>query len=96
MQEIERLLQSSGGDDAALREALVKVLASRERTADTLWVLVIAGLLALAGLALAGLLYLVADGNPATQPDLALTAFVGVLCGLLGLLIGAPWREPAE
>jgi hypothetical protein len=26
---------------------------------------------------------------------LALTAFVGLLGGLLGLLIGAPWRSPS-
>jgi hypothetical protein len=55
----------------------------------------VAGILVLATLALAGLLLLIADGNPATVPDLALTDFVGLLSGLLGLLIGAPWHQPA-
>jgi hypothetical protein len=49
----------------------------------------------LTALALAGMLYLVADGNPETKPDLVLAAFVGLLGGLLGLLIGAPWQGHA-
>jgi ferric-dicitrate binding protein FerR (iron transport regulator) len=95
VERIERMLQATAGEDPALRAALVNALGSRQKTADTLWRWVVAGLLALAALALVGLLYLVGDGNPDTQPELALTAFVGVLGGLLGLLIGAPWRGSA-
>jgi hypothetical protein len=94
IQEVERLLQATAGEDPAIRAAMVRALA-RNKTADTLWRWVVLGLLLLATLALAGLLFLVADGNPNTQPELALTAFVGLLGGLLGLLIGAPWRSTA-
>jgi hypothetical protein len=92
-ERIERLLQSTGGEDPALRAALVEALASGDSTTDTLWRWIVAGLLILATVALAGLLYLIGDGNPETQPELALTAFLGVICGLLGLLIGAPWKQ---
>jgi hypothetical protein len=93
--DVERLLTATAGEDPALRAALVSAHGARQRTTETLWRWVVVGLLLLATVALAGLLYLVADSNPNTQPELALTAFVGVLCGLLGLLIGAPWRQSA-
>jgi hypothetical protein len=91
-ERIERLLQSTG-EDPALRAALVEALASGDSTTDTLWRWIVVGLLVLAAVALAGVLYLIGDGNADTQPELALTAFVGVFCGLLGLLIGAPWQH---
>ena len=92
-EKIERLLQSAGNEDPALRAALVKALTSRERPVDNLWLWIVGGLLVLAGIALLGVLFLLAQGNPNTPPELALTAFVGLLGGLLGLLIGAPWRQ---
>ena len=95
VERIERMLQATAGEDPALRAALLNALGAGQRTADSLWRWVVAGLLGLAALALAGLLYLLAQGNPNTPPELALTAFVGLLGGLLGLLIGAPWRGPS-
>jgi hypothetical protein len=92
-ERVQRLLQTTAGEDPALRAALVRAIASGDRAADALWLWVVAGLLLLATIALAGLLYLLARGNPSTPPELALTAFVGLLGGLLGLLIGAPWRR---
>jgi ferric-dicitrate binding protein FerR (iron transport regulator) len=92
VERIERMLQATAGEDPALRAALVNALGARQKAADTLWQWVVVGLLLLATVALLGVLYLIADGNPETRPELALTAFVGVLGGLLGLLIGAPWR----
>jgi hypothetical protein len=94
IEEVERLLDATAIQDSTIRAAMVRALA-RHKTADTLWRWVVVGLLLLAAVALLGVLYLIADGNPATQPELALTAFVGVLGGLLGLLIGAPWRSSA-
>jgi hypothetical protein len=96
VERIERMLQATAGEDPALRAALLSALGSRQKTADTLWRWVLVGLLVLSTLALVGLLYLVGDANPETQPELALTAFVGLLGGLLGLLIGAPWQGPAD
>jgi hypothetical protein len=92
IRDAERFLQATKGEDPAVRTAMVRALAPTS-TAYTLWRWVVVGLLLLSTLALAGLLFLVADGNLNTQPELALTAFVGLLGGLLGLLIGAPWRQ---
>ena len=92
-ERVQRLLQTTAGEDPALRAAAVKALGSGRQTADSLWRWVVVGLMILAAIALAGVLYLVADGNPDTQPELALTAFVGLFGGLLGLLIGAPWQS---
>jgi hypothetical protein len=92
---VERLLESTGKEDPTLRAALVSTLAARRNDDDALWRWVVVGILVLATLALAGLLVLIGDGNPETAPELALTAFVGLLGGLLGLLIGAPWRQRA-
>ena len=94
--EVERLVQATSGEDPAVRSAMLRAFGARNRPADTLWRLVMVGLMVLTALALAGMLYLVADGNPETQPDLVLAAFVGLLGGLLGLLIGAPWQGQAS
>jgi hypothetical protein len=95
MVRIERILEATTGEDPAVRAAVVNALGSGQGAANTLWRWVVAGLLVLNVIALAGLLYLIADANPATSPELALTAFVGLLGGLLGLLVGAPWRSPS-
>jgi hypothetical protein len=92
--DVERLLLSASQEDPTVRAALVSALAAKRNDDDALWRWVVVGILVLTTLALAGLLLLIGDGNPATEPELALTAFVGLLGGLLGLLIGAPWRQP--
>jgi hypothetical protein len=91
--EVERLLKSTSQEDRTVRAALVSALATKRNNEDPLWRWIVVGILVLATLALAGLLVLIADGNPATAPELALTAFVGLLSGLFGLLMGAPWRQ---
>jgi hypothetical protein len=91
-ERVQRLLQATAGEDPAVRAALLRAIMARDTMTDTLWFWVVAGLLLLATIALGGLLYLLAQGNPNTPPELALTAFMGLLGGLLGMLIGAPWR----
>jgi hypothetical protein len=93
--EVERLLVARSGQAPALRAAVVHAVTSHDHASDSLWRWIVGGLLALATLALVGLLYLVGDGNAATQPELAMAAFVGLLGGLMGMLSGAPWRRPA-
>jgi hypothetical protein len=93
--EIERLLKATSQKDPLVRAAVIRALASRRSGGESLWQWAVAGLLLLATVAVAGLLYREADGNPATAPELALTASVVVLSGLLGLLVGATWRGTA-
>jgi ferric-dicitrate binding protein FerR (iron transport regulator) len=95
VERIERMLQATAGEDPALRATLVNALGARQRAVDTLWLWVVGGLLSLAALALLGVLYLLARGNANTPPQLAFAAFMGIFGGLLGLLIGAPWRGPS-
>jgi hypothetical protein len=92
-ERVQRLLQTTASEDPALRLAVIRALASERGTTDSLWQWIVAGLLLLATIALGGLLYLLARGNPNTPPEMALTVFVGLLSGLMGLLIGAPWRR---
>lgn len=61
-----------------------------EAEASRLWTLLVVGLLILAAVSLAGLVYLLADGNDKTDPDAALTAFTTLLAGLLGLFAPKP------
>jgi hypothetical protein len=41
------------------------------------------------------MLYFLARGNPGLPVQFAFTAFLGLFGGLMGVLIGAPWRERA-
>ncbi len=60
--------------------------------ANDLWRYLVIGLLVLLLVALVGVVYLLADGDPKSSPDVALTAFTGLLTGLLGLFIKTPTK----
>jgi hypothetical protein len=60
------------------------------QTTNDLWRYLIVGLLFLTLVALGGVLYLLADGDKDTSPDIALTAFTALLTGLLGLFVKSP------
>jgi hypothetical protein len=84
-------LEQSGDSVTVDREALNTlnsiVKGPTQGTADDIWKWLVVGLLTLSGISLIGMLYLLADGNTSTSPDLALTAFTASLTGLLGLFI---------
>jgi hypothetical protein len=86
---ISRLMQGTAWEDPALRAAAARAFGSRDTVSDSVSRLAMAGLLGLTGMALAGTLWVIADGKPDTQPEFPLAAFVGLLGGLLGLLTGA-------
>ncbi|HYI38241.1 MAG TPA: hypothetical protein VEX39_16675 [Thermoleophilaceae bacterium] len=75
--------------DGAAQQAAIRAVISPPDTATTneLWLRLITGLLVLTGLALAGLIYLIADGK---SSDIVLTAFTGLLTGLIGLFAPSP------
>ncbi|MFD3400078.1 hypothetical protein ACFWUU_05365 [Kribbella sp. NPDC058693] len=56
----------------------------------TLWTILVAGLVFGLVIALGGLIYTIADGNPDTSPDLLVTAFTAILTGLIGLFVKSP------
>lgn len=59
---------------------------------DDVWRYLVLGLLGLLLVALVGVIYLLADGDPTSSPDVALTAFTALLTGLLGLFVTPPNR----
>ena len=61
-----------------------------QATANSLWTILVIGLLVLLAISLGGLLYMVGDGKESTSPDLIVTAFTALLTGLLGFFIKSP------
>lgn len=58
-----------------------------QATADVIWKWLVIGLVAALGMALAGLVVLIALGKPS---DTLLTAFTALLSGLIGLFVKSP------
>jgi hypothetical protein len=92
MKDAEAALDQSNADTVPIdREALRSLISGpTQATSNDLWRWLVPGLLLLVMVSLVGLLWLIADGNELTSPELALTAFTALLTGLLGLFIRAP------
>jgi hypothetical protein len=91
MRDAEAALGQSGDEVTIDREALRSLVSGPSQdTSNELWRWLVPGLMLLVLVSLVGLLWLIADGNEATSPELALTAFTALLTGLLGLFIRAP------
>lgn len=94
VEHADEALRQRGETVTIDREALDKlnslVRGPSQGVADQLWFWLVAGLLILTAISLLGLLFLIADGNNSTSPDLALTTFTASLTGLLGLFIRSP------
>lgn len=89
---IEAAVQSTPGATVTVdKAALLSVIgAPSASAADRLYLWLVPGLLVLVGLAVVGMFLLIYDGKTETAPDLLLTAFTGLLTGLLGLFIRSP------
>jgi H+/Cl- antiporter ClcA len=79
-----------GLDPAAQQTAMAAVSRADQTTANELWKYLVIGLLVLDVIALVGVVYLLADSDADTSPDVALTAFTAVLTGLIGLFAPSP------
>lgn len=84
------VLATQNSDSTVQRAAMEALIPPPSGNTNNLWMAVIVGLLALLLIALGGVLYLLADGDDGTSPDLALTAFASLLAGLLGLFAPSP------
>ena len=75
--------------DAAAQMAAIEAVIPPpdETTASELWKALVIGLLILIGVALGGILYLLADDKEA---EVAVTAFTALLTGLVGLFAPSP------
>lgn len=92
MRDAEIALDAQAGEKVTIdREALSSLVKGpTQETSNELWRWLVPGLMGLIAVSLVGMLYLIADGNDATSPDLALTAFTALLTGMLGLFIRVP------
>lgn len=91
--ELRNAIDQAAGSDMVTvkKETLAAVIGSpSQATTDQIYRYLIPGLLILAGLALVGMFFLMADGNEKTPPDLLLTAFTATMTGLLGLFAKSP------
>jgi hypothetical protein len=64
-----------------------------EKTVGILWLILVGGLVGLAGVALVGLIVLLATGN---GTDVVLTAFTALLTGLIGLFSPSPVTKSGQ
>jgi uncharacterized membrane protein len=89
---VERVLTATSSSDTSVQQAAMKALVPvpDQSAANRLWTFLVIGLLILLGIALLGLIYLIADANDATDPDIALTAFSALFGGLIGLFAPSP------
>lgn len=89
---IEAAIQSEASSSVTVDKSALQSLIREpsQSAADRLYLWLVPGLMVLIGLALVGMFLLIIDGNTATAPDLLLTAFTGLLTGLLGLFIRSP------
>ena len=77
---------------AALQDEIVRGVIGEpdQRTRSVLWILLVAGLLALLGVTLWGIVDTITDNKNTTSPDKLITIFTAVLTGLIGLFAPSP------
>ena len=88
---VQSVLQSTANETPEVKQAAIAAVSPPSQgTANVLWRCLVVGLLILILIALGGVIYLLADGDKDSSPDLALTAFTALLSGLLGLFVTSP------
>jgi hypothetical protein len=72
-------------------EVRAAVAAARATAAvRTLWKILVSALSVVLVIALAGIIFTIADRNPDTSPDVIMTVFTSALTGLIGLFVKSP------
>lgn len=93
---VSAALAATAGEDLQVRAAAVGGAASAvvpppaPQDVGWLWRALTVGLVAIMVFALAGIIFVLADGNDKTSPDVLVTIFASVLTGLLGLFVNSP------
>lgn len=87
---VASVTRSAQGLDPAAQLAVVTaaITPPEAKTANTLWIILVSGLVGLLVISLGGLIYLIADGVDGS--DVVLTVFSSVLTGLIGLFSPTP------
>lgn len=91
---VQSVIQATATDTPEVKQAALAAITSPDQsTTNDLWRVLVVGLLVLILVALSGVIYLLADGDKDSSPDVALTAFTALLTGLLGLFVKSPAQE---
>lgn len=93
---VSAALAATAGEDPQIRAAAAGGAASAvvppppAQDVGWLWRALTVGLIAIMVIALAGIIFMLADGNDKTSPDVLVTIFASVLTGLIGLFVKSP------
>ena len=89
---VQAVAEATSGSSAEVQRIAMQAVVPppTQADADRLWFVLVVGLLMLAAISLAGLVFLLADGKEGTEHDAALTAFSSLITGLLGLFAPKP------
>lgn len=91
---VQAVVTATAADTPEVKQAAMAAIAPpAAQVANDLWRYLIIGLLLLLLIALGGVIYLLADGDKDSSPDIALTAFTALLTGLLGLFVKSPTQN---
>jgi hypothetical protein len=91
VREMQTAIEQQSGDTVTVPKATAEAaLRPSQGATDFIFKMLVPGLLLLTVISLVGLIFLIADGNTATPPDLVLTTFTASLTGLLGLFVKSP------
>lgn len=91
---VQSVVQATANESEEVKQAaLAAVTQPDQATTNDLWRYLVVGLLLLVLVALSGVIYLLADGDKNSTPELALTAFTALLTGLLGLFVKSPTQD---
>jgi len=90
VQDLETAIAQSDDDKVTVSKQTARDLIPDQGTTNDLFRMLVSGLLVLALVSLGGLIFLTADANDATSPDLVLVTFTASLTGLLGLFVKSP------
>ena len=91
---VQSVVQATASESEAVKEAALAAIKDPDaKTSNDLWRYLVVGLIVLILIVLSGVIYLLADGDTESSPDIALTAFTALLTGLLGLFVKAPTEE---
>ncbi len=89
---VDAALEATKGQPAEVQAAAVRaaIAPPTGEAVNWLWKALVIGLVAVLLLSLAGVVWAVIDGKPATSPDVLVTLFTATLTGLIGLFVKSP------
>lgn len=95
-ESVRQAIAGAGDAEPEVRAAAAAAAASAAvppptgRGVDTLWTILVSGLVAVLILALGGIIFTIVDGEQTAGADILVTVFSSALTGLIGLFVRSP------